>query len=305
MNRLLTLTGALAIIAFATVQSAVADPVVVASKIDTEGGVLGNIILRALQAGNIPVENKIQLGTTPIVRQAIIQGQIDIYPEYTGNAAFFFNKTDLPVWNKAEAGYEEAKTLDYDANKIIWLTPANANNTWAIAVRGDIARGNNLKTLSELGAYIAEGGKIKLAASSEFVSSPTALPAFEKAYGFHLKSDQLITLSGGDTAATIAAAARQISGANAAMVYGTDGGVAPSGLTVMEDDKGVQPVYLPTPIIRKVRLDEYPRIADILKPIFEALDLETLQALNARVQVSGEPADAVARDFLTSNGFVK
>lgn len=305
MNRLLTLTGALAIIAFAAVQSAVADPVVVASKIDTEGGVLGNIILQALQAGNIPVENKIQLGTTPIVRQAIIQGQIDIYPEYTGNAAFFFNKTDLPVWNKAEAGYEEAKTLDYDANKIIWLTPANANNTWAIAVRGDIARGNNLKTLSELGAYIAKGGKIKLAASSEFVSSPTALPAFEKAYGFHLKSDQLITLSGGDTAATIAAAARQISGANAAMVYGTDGGVAPSGLTVMEDDKGVQPVYLPTPIIRKVRLDEYPRIADILKPIFEALDLETLQALNARVQVSGEPADAVARDFLTSNGFVK
>ncbi|MEG9884875.1 MAG: ABC transporter substrate-binding protein [Hyphomicrobiales bacterium] len=305
MNRLGTLTGALAITAFAAVQSAVADPVVVASKIDTEGGVLGNIILRALQAGNIPVENKIQLGTTPIVRQAIIQGQIDIYPEYTGNAAFFFNKTDLPVWNKAEAGYEEAKTLDYDANKIIWLMPANANNTWAIAVRGDIARGNNLKTLSELGAYIAEGGKIKLAASSEFVSSPTALPAFEKIYGFHLKPDQLITLSGGDTAATIAAAARQISGANAAMVYGTDGGVAPSGLTVMEDDKGVQPVYLPTPIIRKARLDEYPRIADILKPIFAALDLETLQALNARVQVGGEPADTVARDFLTSNGFVK
>ena len=57
-----------------------------------------------------------------------------------------------------------------------------------------------------------------LAASAEFVNSPAALPAFQETYDFQLSSDQLITLSGGDTAATIAAAARQTSGANAAMV---------------------------------------------------------------------------------------
>ncbi|WP_319518368.1 ABC transporter substrate-binding protein [uncultured Martelella sp.] len=305
MKRLATLTGALAITAFAFAGTAAADPVVVSSKIDTEGGVLGNIIIQALQANDIPTENKIQLGGTPIVRQAITQGQIDIYPEYTGNAAFFFNKTDLPVWNKPEAGYEEAKKLDYDANKIVWLTPAEANNTWAIALRKDVAEPNNLSTMSEFGAYVADGGTVKLAASSEFVTSPAALPAFEKAYDFDLASGQLIQLSGGDTAATIAAAAKQTSGANAAMVYGTDGGIAPSGLTVMKDDKGVQPVYLPTPIIREVRLEEYPQIADILKPIFEGLTLETLQNLNGRVQVGGEPADAVAKDYLTTNGFLK
>ena len=305
MKRILTLTGALAIAAFAAVQTAAAAPVVVSSKIDTEGGVLGNIILQTLQANDIPTENKIQLGATPIVRQAITEGQIDIYPEYTGNAAFFYNKADLPVWKNAEEGYEEAKKLDYDAEKIVWLTPANANNTWAIAIRKEIADDNNLTDLSELGKYIADGGDIKLAASSEFVTSPSALPAFEKAYDFHLESDQLITLSGGDTAATIAAAAKQTSGANAAMVYGTDGGIAPSGLKVMDDDKGVQPVYLPTPIIREARLEEYPQIAEILKPVFEALDLETLQDLNGRVQVGGEPADAVAKEFLTLNGFVK
>ncbi|TNB49720.1 ABC transporter substrate-binding protein [Martelella lutilitoris] len=304
MKRLFTLTGALAISAFALAGTASADPVVVSSKIDTEGGVLGNIIIQALQANDIPTENKIQLGGTPIVRQAITQGQIDIYPEYTGNAAFFFNKTDLPVWNKPEAGYEEAKKLDYDTNKIVWLTPADANNTWAIALRKDVADPNNLSTMSEFGAYVADGGTVKLAASSEFVTSPAALPAFEKAYGFDLTSGQLIQLSGGDTAATIAAAAKQTSGANAAMVYGTDGGIAPSGLKVMKDDKGVQPVYLPTPIIREVRLEEYPEIAEILKPIFEGLTLETLQDLNGRVQVGGEPADAVAKDYLTTNGFV-
>ena len=279
--------------------------VVVSSKIDTEGGVLGNVIALALKANGVEVEDRIQLGGTPVVRKAIMAGEIDIYPEYTGNAAFFFNKADDPVWKDGAKGYEEAKTLDYDANKIVWLTPAKANNTWAIAVRQEIADKNHLSTLSDFGAYIAKGGAIKLAASSEFVTSAASLPAFQKAYGFTLKSEQLITLAGGDTAATIAAAANQTSGANAAMVYGTDGGIAPSGLKVLDDDKGVQPVYLPTPIIREEKLKEYPEIAGILKPIFEALDLTTLQSLNGRVQVGGEPADAVAKDFLTKHGFLK
>ena len=107
-----------------------------------------------------------------------------------------------------------------------------------------------------------------------------------------------------DTAATIAAAAQGTNGANAAMVYGTDGGIAPSGLKVLEDDKGVQPVYQPAPIIREEVLNEYPQIEELLAPVFEALTLETLQDLNGRVQVGGEAASAVATDFLTSNGFL-
>ncbi|OYR22387.1 substrate binding domain of ABC-type glycine betaine transport system family protein [Brucella pseudogrignonensis] len=298
------MAGMLAGMVFSATSGFAAD-VVVGSKIDTEGGVLGNIISQVLKANDIAVIDKIQLGATPIVREAITQGQIDIYPEYTGNAAFFFNKGDLDVWNKPQAGYEEAKKLDYDANKIVWLTPANANNTWAIALRRDVAEPNKLKTLSDFGKYVSDGGSVKLAASSEFVSSATALPAFQTAYQFTLKPDQLITLSGGDTAATIAAAAQQTSGANAAMVYGTDGGIAPADLIVLEDDKGVQPVYLPTPIIREAVLKEHPQIADILKPVFESFTLESLQELNGRVQVGGEPASDVARDYLTKNGFIK
>jgi len=304
MRTSVILAGMLAGMVFSATPGFAAD-VVVGSKIDTEGGVLGNIISQVLKANDIAVIDKIQLGATPIVREAITQGQIDIYPEYTGNAAFFFNKGDLDVWNKPQAGYEEAKKLDYDANKIVWLTPANANNTWAIALRRDVAEPNKLKTLSDFGKYVNDGGSVKLAASSEFVSSATALPAFQTAYQFTLKPDQLITLSGGDTAATIAAAAQQTSGANAAMVYGTDGGIAPADLIVLEDDKGVQPVYLPTPIIREAVLKEHPQIADILKPVFESFTLESLQELNGRVQVGGEPASDVARDYLTKNGFIK
>lgn len=294
-----------AVLAFAMSAGTADAQVVVSSKIDTEGGVLGNIILLMLGANGVATTDRLQLGGTPVVRKAILGGEIDIYPEYTGNGAFFFQKADDPVWKNATKAYETVKKLDYDANKIVWLSPSPANNTWGIALRKDIAQTNKLATLSDFGKYVSGGGKIILAASAEFVNSAAALPAFQTAYGFALKPEQLITLSGGDTAATIAAAANQTNGANAAMVYGTDGAIASSGLVVLTDDKGVQPVYQPAPIIRESVLKQHPQIEAWLKPVFEKLDLATLQALNGRVQVGGEPSKAVAEDFLKKNGFLK
>jgi osmoprotectant transport system substrate-binding protein len=295
----------LSVAAALAISTAAADAqVAVSSKIDTEGGVLGNIILHVLQANDIPVTDRIQLGGTPIVREAIVAGEIDIYPEYTGNAAFFFDRADESVWNDATSAYTEAAKLDLEANRIVWLTPSPANNTWGVAIRNDVAEANDLGTFSDFAEWVSNGGEAKLAASAEFVNSPGALPKFQEVYGFTLSPDQLVTLSGGDTAATIAAAAQQTNGVNAAMVYGTDGGIAPSGLTVLEDDKGVQPIYQPAPIIREEVLQEYPQIGDLLRPVFEGLTLEVLQELNGRVQVGGEAAASVATDYLTRNGFL-
>ncbi|AYZ62939.1 ABC transporter substrate-binding protein [Burkholderia multivorans] len=282
-----------------------ADAVVVSSKIDTEGNLLGNLIVQVLKAHGIPVTEKIALGATPIVRKALVSGEIDIYPEYTGNAAFFFNKADDPVWKNASQGYDAAKKLDYAANRLVWLTPSPANNTWGVAVLAPLAQAQRLKTFSDFGKWVAGGGKVKLAASAEFVNSASALPSFEKAYGFKLKPDQLVVLSGGDTAATIKAAANQTDGVNAAMVYGTDGGIAASGLAVLDDDKHVQPVYAPAPVIRETVLKAHPQIADYLKPVFASLDLKTLQTLNSRIQINGEPAKGVAAQYLKAKGFVK
>jgi osmoprotectant transport system substrate-binding protein len=89
------------------------------------------------------------------------------------------------------------------------------------------------------------------------------------------------------------------------MVYGTDGGIAPAGRVVLDDDKGVQPVYAPTPIIREAVLKAHPEIAAILTPVFASFDLKTLQTLNGRIQVNGEAAKDVAADYLKSKGFVK
>ncbi|MGE8498197.1 MAG: ABC transporter substrate-binding protein [Pseudomonas sp.] len=303
MNRAVArwLSGLACCLVFASAIQA-QDRVVVASKIDTEGSILGQLILQALQRGGVPVENRIQLGATNIVRSALIAGEVDIYPEYTGNGAFFFEKADSDVWKNADAGYEEVKRLDQEANQLVWLQPANANNTWAISVRGDLAREQSLKTLDDLTKYLAGGGPFKLAASAEFVESPSALPAFQKAYGFTLKSDQLLILSGGNTAATLRAAAMQTSGVNAAMSYGTDGGLSALDIQVLEDTRGVQPVYQPAPLVRADALEAYPQIAELLEPVFAELDLRTLQGLNAKVAVEGADPAQVAGEFLDGLG---
>ncbi len=285
-----------------------ATPVRVGSKIDTEGKLLGNMIVLVLEANGIKTENKSSLGTTKVMRGAITAGEIDLYPEYTGNGAFIFSEETNPAWKNAKAGYARVKTLDYDKNKIVWLEPSPANNTWAIAVRKDVAAANKLKTLDDLGKWLnanPSAGQFKLAASAEFVERSDALPAFQTAYSFKLKPEQILTLAGGDTAVTIKAAAEKTSGVNAAMAYGTDGAVAALGLVIMDDPKGVQPIYAPAPIIREEALKKNPKIATVLAPMFKLLDGPTLQGLNAKIQLEGQDAKKVASDFLKSKGLLK
>ncbi len=277
----------------------------VGSKIDTEGKLLGNMMVLALEAGGVKTENKTALGNTKVLRGAITAGEIDLYPEYTGNGAFIFADESNPVWRNAKAGFERVKALDMEKNRIVWLQPSPANNTWAIDFRKDVAVANMLKTLDDMGKCINAGGQFKLAASAEFVERSDAMPAFQTAYGFKLKPEQILTLAGGDTAVTIRAAAEKTSGVNAAMAYGTDGPVAALGLVIMDDPKGVQPIYAPAPTVRADVLAKNPKIQTILEPVFKALDGVTLQALNAKIQIEGQDAKKVAGDFLKSKGLLK
>ena len=278
--------------------------IVVASKIDTEGALLGNMILAVLEAGGFAVENKIQLGPTNIVRAAILAGQIDIYPEYTGNGALFFHMENDLAWKNWSQGYALVERLCRERNRLVWLKPAPANNTWVIAVRKDLAAGHGLRSMDDFAKYVNSGGRIKLAASAEFVESPAALPAFETTYGFRLSDEQLLTLSGGNTAATLRAAAEQMSGVNAAMAYGTDGALAALGLVALTDDKGAQIVYAPAPVVRETVLQQRPEIRTSLDRVFATLTLETLQGLNAEIAADGQEAGTVAVSYLKSKHFL-
>jgi osmoprotectant transport system substrate-binding protein len=170
-------------------------------------------------------------------------------------------------------------------------------------VRKELAHSARLSTLDDFGRYVAAGGNVRLAASAEFVNNPGGLPSFESIYGFALSRRQLLTLAGGNTAATERAAGETISGVNAAMAYGTDGALATLGLVALADDKGAQIVYAPAPVVRGATLQRYPEIATALDPVFGSLTLQNLQAMNAEIAVDGIDAVSVADRYLREAGF--
>jgi osmoprotectant transport system substrate-binding protein len=278
--------------------------VIVSSKLSSESAMIGHMIRLLLNADGIATIDRMTLGATPVVRKALLSGEIDIYVEYTGNAGFFFNVASDPAWKDLQQGYQLGSRLDYAANHIVWLTPANASNSWALAVRRDVARANNLNTMSDFGRWVAGGGKVVLACSAEFANAGT-LRSLEKTYGFTMRSAQLIVLAGGETSATIGAAAARTNGTNTAMVYGTDGGIDAANLQILEDDRHDQPIYAPVPIIRESVLAANPQIAQLVKPLMQSFTRETLQRLNERVQIDGESAQSVAEDYLRTRGLLK
>ncbi|HET6351254.1 MAG TPA: glycine betaine ABC transporter substrate-binding protein [Coriobacteriia bacterium] len=283
-------------------------PIKIGSKIDTEGELLATVIQQTLEANGFKVEDKSQTGTTDVVRKALLAGDIDMYPEYTGSGLLFFEgdpAATAETFKDPLAGYEAVKKLDAEKNQVVWLTPAKANNTWAIVATKEFAAANNLKTMSDFTAYVKAGKDVKLAASDEFFNNIDAWPAFAKVYGVDLTKKQRVVFSGGNTAQTEKAVAEGTDGVNFGMAYGTDGALADLGLVVLTDDKEAQLVYWPTPIIRKATLDKYPEIESILTPVFESLTLEKLQELNGRIQVNGEKPEDVAKSFLTEAGFLK
>jgi osmoprotectant transport system substrate-binding protein len=299
MMRFLGLAAMLVLCANAAASAAV----VVSSKLSSESAIIGEMLRLLLNANGIQTVDRMTLAGTPIMRRAIIAGEIDLYVEYTGNAAFFFNRASDPAWKDLDQGYQLGSRLDYQAHKIVWLTPANASNAWALAVREDVAKPNGLNTMSDFGRWVSGGAALVLACSAEFANSST-LRSLENTYGFTLRPDQLIVLAGGDTSATIRAAAERTNGTNTAMVYTTDGAIVEAHLRILEDDRHDQPVYAPVPIIRESVLRANPKIAEIIKPLMQSFTQEKLQRLNERVQMDGEAPTAVAQDYLKAAGLL-
>ena len=280
------------------------DPITIGSKIDTEGSLLAQMIRLVLEAEGIPVEDRSGFGTTSVVREALLAGEIDLYPEYTGSALSFLDaEVGEDVTTDAQRLYDTVKDLDA-ANGVVWLGRSPANNTWAIAVPQTLAEANDLSTMADLARYVNAGGEFKLAASQEFVDREDALKAFERVYGFDVADEQLVILAGGNTTQTETAAAQGTDGVNAAMAYGTDGAIATLGLVALTDPEGAVLIYQPAPIVRAEVLEAYPQLPELLDPLFALLDEATLSELNGRVAVNGEnPAD-VAQDFLSAQGLL-
>lgn len=287
------------------------NPIRVGSKQFTEQIVLGQIIVAALQNAGYNVEDRTNLGSTQVNRDSLVNGEIDIYAEYTGTALYNdFNDVDwvnIPkeAYNNRELGYALDSSYDAAINDLVWLQPTPANNTYAFAVTAAFAQENNIYSVTDLADYVNSGGDIYLATGDEFAQRPDGVPAFEETYGFDIADDQMLVIAAGTPAQTEQALNEGSNNVNVAMAYATDGALKAYNFVVLDDPLGAQPIYAPTPVIRGEVLRANPEIAGILNPIFGSLDNVTLQTLNARVEVDGEDPGTVAQDWLKEMGFIQ
>lgn len=303
----LVVVAAVAVTAVLLLREKDTAPVTVATMLDSEGSVLGKMIIKLLESEDIKVVDKVNFGTPDILRKALENGEVDLVVDYTGSGQYYHpdEATDTTIWNDPVKGYEFTAKLDKDKMDIIWLTPAPANNTEMIAVKREFSEATGVRSMEDFASYVNAGNPVKLICAAGFVENPMGLLGYEQGYGFKLDESQLIILSSGNTAEMLKALSDGTSGVNASLVYGTDGALEQMNLVVLEDPLHIPPVYLPAPVIRGEALKLYPQIESLLKPVFESLTLETLQNLNSQVAYDGRDATVVADEYLKTNGFLK
>jgi len=269
----------------------------VGSKEFTEQLILGQITIQALEAAGAEVTDQTGLVGSAVVREALTSGEIDMYWEYTGTGWLTHLGNDAPV-DGAQEQFAAVKEADA-ANGIAWLDPAPFDNNYAIALASETATELELTTLSELAAYAAENAEgATLCGASEFLNRDDGLPGLEAAYGFEFSDVSELELGLVYTSAD--AGDPCVFGE----VFATDGRILSLDLTVLEDDLGFFGTYLPALNVRQEVLEANPQLADLFSSITEALDMETMQVLNGRVDVDGDNEADVAADFLQEEGLI-
>jgi len=269
----------------------------VGSKEFTEQLILGQITIQLLEDAGATVTDETGLVGSSVVREALTQGDIDMYWEYTGTGWITHQGNDTPIPG-AQEQFDAVKEADA-ANGIAWLDPAPFNNTYAIAVASETATELEIATMSDLAAYAGENPEgATVCGASEFLNRDDGLPGLEEAYGFEFSEVSELEL--GLVYTSTDAGDPCVFGE----AFATDSRIVALDLTVLEDDLEFHPTYLPALNVRQEVLDENPGLADLFAPVAEALDDETMLGLNAQVDVDGEEPADVAEAFLSENGLV-
>jgi osmoprotectant transport system substrate-binding protein len=230
-----------------------------------------------------------------VAHEALISGQIDIYPEYTGTGYQFI----LGIQDRAKdpAVVYERTAADYKSKwNLVWLDPAPMNDTNAIACTRDAVRKHNLTTLSDLAKAAPE---IRFAGIPDFPQRPDGLAGLKQTYGgFEFKS--LTILDPG-----LKYKAIQEGQADCVIAFSTDGQIAALNLALMQDDKGLWPPYQVAPVVRSEILQRSPAIRDALNKLAPLITNDVISALNWRVDGDKQEYTAVARAFLQEKGLIK
>lgn len=264
----------------------------------TEQLVLCEMSVIALEDAGADVDNNCNLQGTVAAREALLAGEIDTYWEYTGTGWITHLGNADPIQDSDEQ-YQAVAEADLEQNEIEWLPYAPFNNTYAIAANQATIDETGYETLTDLAEGNEAGEVENICVESEFAVRNDGLPGLEETYGTTFSPDQVSELATGAIYSATGGDECQFG-----EVFITDGRIVEQELTVLEDDQAFFPIYNPSPNVRAELLEEYPAIADVFAPIAEALDNETMTALNAQVDVDGETADAVAQEWLESEGLI-
>ncbi|MCB0359446.1 MAG: hypothetical protein KDD44_07410, partial [Bdellovibrionales bacterium] len=266
----------------------------IGSKNFTEQFVLGELIAQSIErATPLIVERRFNLGSVVVCHRAMIHGDIDIYPEYTGTGfRVILSKHDDASPGKILRSVRREYRSRFD---IQWLEPFGFNNTFAVAVRENYAEKNNLQTISDLRGLARA---LSFAMSPEFHERPDGFVQFTNRY----------QLSFGETREMdLALMYRAVQAGHADVLVGnsTDGRIPAYGLKILEDDRNFFPAYFAAPLVRREVLEQHPEIREALEPLAHSLNERTMQALNFAVDEQGKTPRAVARDFLEQHIWIR
>jgi osmoprotectant transport system substrate-binding protein len=260
----------------------------VGSKNFTEQLILGEIIAQHIEARtHQPVERKLDLGGTLLAHQALVAGDIDMYPEYTGTA--FTNVLKRSGVTDPAVVLEQIRTEYASGFHLDWLDPLGFDNSFAMTIRGEEARARHLQTLSDAAA---DPMGFSLGAGYEFLTRPDAYGALNRAYSIKWtgppKSMDLGLLYQ-------ALEQKQVSMAAANT---TDGLLNKLDVTVLKDDKHVFPPYQACIVIREQTLAQYPDLRAILTELSGKISDTQMRSMNYAVDAQHRAARDVAKDFL-------
>lgn len=288
-----TLVGAMAGIGLAA--SAHAATIVVGGKNFTEQLLLAEMTTQLLKANGFDVDKRDGMGSQ-VVRDAQVNGQVDVYWEYTGTSLVTYNKITERM--SAEDTYNKVKELDAEVG-LTWLNPSDANNTYALAVRAEDERTDGLNTLSDLAAAYNEGKGLIMAVNAEFPKRQDGLLGLQEDYGFETTRADLKAMDSGLTYQALNEDQVDI-----ALVFATDGRIAAFNFRVLQDDKGFFPNYALAPVVRTKTLEANPGLAEPLNELSGKLTDAVMQRLNGEVDVDKKSIEEVAAGFLNDEGMM-
>ena len=282
------------IIATCLAASSYAQVVRVGSKNFTEQFIVAEIYAQALENADIKAQTRTNLGATLIAHAALLNGDIDLYPEYTGTAMAHVVKGDLS--GSAEQTYDTVKNY-YEKNlHLTLLEPTHINNGYAIVVLPETAAKYRLKTLSDLGPA---SKNLSFGAEGSFADRSDGLPGMSRVYGIHFKDFRNLAKLG------IRYSALTSKNIDVSFGFTTDWQIAEDGLVVLDDDKHLFPPYFLVPVIREDTLARNPKIAMVLNKVSSLLTNENMRAMNTAVERDKQEPKDVATEFLKEKGLLR